>query len=271
MNTLSLPVNPIGSDPDALFGLSVVAHLLDASSQSTMTPSLLRAINCITPASYISLVRYDKHGPRLIEGHALEGLRNITHDCWERYRGRFFRVDELTRLAWRMCSDGPVEAEEALAVRCQAEHIPDANWREQIYVRSALSDRLSLLYRGTQGNAYAVNVYRTQAQGLFEPDRLQQLLTLAPLVHRVLSHRVGAVQHSNTAQRTQQIELNLAARAPELSPREREVCARIACGLSMDGIAADLGIAKSSVLTLRKRAYNKLALHSRMDLVRRFH
>jgi DNA-binding NarL/FixJ family response regulator len=49
------------------------------------------------------------------------------------------------------------------------------------------------------------------------------------------------------------------------------VCARIACGLSMDGIAADLGIAKSSVLTLRKRAYNKLALHSRMDLVRRFH
>jgi DNA-binding NarL/FixJ family response regulator len=48
-------------------------------------------------------------------------------------------------------------------------------------------------------------------------------------------------------------------RLPELSPRERAVCARIACGISADGIAAELDVAPSTVTTLRKRAYAKLA------------
>jgi DNA-binding NarL/FixJ family response regulator len=45
---------------------------------------------------------------------------------------------------------------------------------------------------------------------------------------------------------------------PELSARERAVCARIACGVSADGIAAELDVAPSTVTTLRKRAYAKL-------------
>ena len=44
----------------------------------------------------------------------------------------------------------------------------------------------------------------------------------------------------------------------KLSPRELQVCARIASGVTADGIAADLGIAPSTVATLRKRAYGKL-------------
>ena len=51
----------------------------------------------------------------------------------------------------------------------------------------------------------------------------------------------------------------LARRLPELSERERAVCARIACGISADGIAADMDVAPSTVTTLRKRAYAKLA------------
>ncbi|MBQ0919700.1 LuxR family transcriptional regulator, partial [Hydrogenophaga aromaticivorans] len=47
--------------------------------------------------------------------------------------------------------------------------------------------------------------------------------------------------------------------APALSPRERAVCARIALGLSAEGIAVDLDVAPSTVITLRKRAYQKLA------------
>jgi DNA-binding CsgD family transcriptional regulator len=49
------------------------------------------------------------------------------------------------------------------------------------------------------------------------------------------------------------------AKVPALSARELEVCARIACGISADGIAAELDVAPSTVLTLRKRAYAKLA------------
>ena len=51
----------------------------------------------------------------------------------------------------------------------------------------------------------------------------------------------------------------LARRLPELSARERAVCARIACGVSADGIAAELDVSPSTITTLRKRAYAKLA------------
>ncbi|MCY1552274.1 Bacterial regulatory protein, luxR family [compost metagenome] len=67
------------------------------------------------------------------------------------------------------------------------------------------------------------------------------------------------------------IERTLQRTAPQLSPREREVCARIVCGIGADGIATDLGIAASSVATLRKRAYLKLAIHGRQQLLRFIH
>jgi FixJ family two-component response regulator len=69
---------------------------------------------------------------------------------------------------------------------------------------------------------------------------------------------VGAVVADRQAQVSQAAQ-RLARLAPALSPRERAVCARIACGLSADGIAADLDVAPSTVVTLRKRAYLKLA------------
>ncbi|WP_395322562.1 response regulator transcription factor [Variovorax sp. UC74_104] len=67
------------------------------------------------------------------------------------------------------------------------------------------------------------------------------------------------------------IERALQRTAPLLSPRERAVCARIACGIGIDGIAAELCIAASTVATLRKRAYAKLAIHGRQQLLRFIH
>jgi DNA-binding CsgD family transcriptional regulator len=61
---------------------------------------------------------------------------------------------------------------------------------------------------------------------------------------------------------------SLRQRAPQLSEREREVCARLAIGMTQDGVAADLGVAPSTVATLRQRAYAKLGLSSRVALAR---
>lgn len=55
--------------------------------------------------------------------------------------------------------------------------------------------------------------------------------------------------------------------AADLSRRESEVCARILYGLSSYGIALDLGIGKESVMTYRKRAYNRLGIASQRELL----
>jgi DNA-binding CsgD family transcriptional regulator len=55
--------------------------------------------------------------------------------------------------------------------------------------------------------------------------------------------------------------------AANLSRREGEVCARILYGLSSCGIALDLGIGKESVMTYRKRAYQRLGIGSQRELL----
>lgn len=68
------------------------------------------------------------------------------------------------------------------------------------------------------------------------------------------------------AQRIEELEQRFAARFPALTPREREVCARAAIGVSVEGAALDLAIATSSVLTYRKRAYQRLGISSAYEL-----
>ncbi|MDT4884402.1 hypothetical protein FQZ97_1205380 [compost metagenome] len=95
---------------------------------------------------------------------------------------------------------------------------------------------------------------------MFRQDEIGQLLALAPLLRQAhqAALQLGAVVADRQVQQAQAGQ-RLARLAPALSPRERAVCARIACGLSADGIAADLDVAPSTVVTLRKRAYLKLA------------
>lgn len=254
----------------ATFEQPLVALLLDAARRPTLAPAFLRAVNHLAPAAYLSIVRYDPQGPVLLEGHAHAAApHNITHDCWARYRERFFRVDELPRLAQRL-RDGPAP-DDVAAMHCTAPQIPDHGWREQIYEQRGLSDRLTLLYAPVRGMACSINLYRTEAMGPFDEAALQRVLSLAPLLKQVHGQVLGATPAHDIDRRIEAAEEALCARTAALSPRERQVCARIACGLSVDGIAADLAVAPSTVLTLRKRAYAKLGLHNRIELARLLH
>jgi len=52
----------------------------------------------------------------------------------------------------------------------------------------------------------------------------------------------------------------------QLTPREREVCERILLGYTSVGIGLDLNIAQSSVVTYRRRAYEKLVISTQNEL-----
>jgi DNA-binding CsgD family transcriptional regulator len=54
-----------------------------------------------------------------------------------------------------------------------------------------------------------------------------------------------------------------------LTSRELDVCARSLLGMTAEGIALDLNIKPSSVITYRKRAYERLHISSRYELFRR--
>ncbi len=233
---------------------------------------MLTFLNTIAPVGYISVVEYGGALPLQVEGHADHaGRPNITAKCFSRYQARFSGADDVTRLAFALAQESDSEAAVAVVVY-DLDSIPDAAWRENIFVREHLTGRLSYVYAPLAHTAFAINLYRDEAAGTFQPSEIEQLMGVAPIlkkVHRaVLQARMPGL---SVRVRLPSMLSTLAARAPQLSPRERDVCARIACGIGADGIAAELGLAASTVQTLRKRAYAKLSIHGRQQLVQLAH
>jgi len=84
------------------------------------------------------------------------------------------------------------------------------------------------------------------------------VLPMLPLNRRHLA----AAQPLSVAQ----LEQRFAARFACLTPRELQVCARAAVGMSVAATADDLRIARTSVLTYRQRAYQRLKVTSPVEL-----
>jgi DNA-binding CsgD family transcriptional regulator len=234
----------------------------------------LRLLRKAARVDYLCIVEYARERseggaatPRLVEGCASPGMPNVTAKCFATYRQRFWREDEATRLAQHGTGQG------ITVLHFSATDIKEPSWRHEIYDSVDLEARLSFLYQPVAGTTTALNLYRRCQEGPFSADELDQLLRLAPLIQ--LAHRTVLRTRqpgSAPALRIENAERVLRIRVPELSAREAQVCARISCGLSLDGIADDLDVAPSSAATLRKRAYAKLSrrgwIHGRDQLVK---
>jgi DNA-binding CsgD family transcriptional regulator len=178
--------------------------------------------------------------------------------CFAHYRRHFWREDRATHIAQHLGKGADAAPMTGLHFKAGDIHVP--SWRTEIYDRAQLADRLTFLYSPVPHSAYSINLYRDLAHGAFQTAEIERLLAVAPLLkqaHRG-ALRSGGAPGEALALRVQRAEDGLRRRVPELSPRERAVCARIACGISADGIAAELDVAPSTVITLRKRAYAKL-------------
>jgi DNA-binding CsgD family transcriptional regulator len=250
-----------------LLPASAVAQLLDAPQAGQPAKRMLQGLNEVAPVDYLSLVSYGRPqggaAPILVEGHAQQAeARDVTAECFAIYRQQYWRSDEATAIAGQLHeAANPVGA--VTALHFHPGDVPVAAWRREIYEREQLCDRLSFLYSPRPHAVYAINLYRRAPHGPFGAGEVQSLLGLAPLLRQ--AHQAALLQTSpiqgskGLPARLQRAQSALETIAPALSPRELQVAARIACGTSADGIAAELDVAPSTVVTLRRRAYLKLA------------
>lgn len=146
--------------------------------------------------------------------------------------------------------------------RVQPRDVRNTGLRQQFFEAGGIVERVSIVQKGPQGWR-GMSVARHESQGCFSDDELMRLSGLAflalPLIPR-LQHRQQATLS------VAQLEARFAQRFPQLTGREREVCARAVAGMSVEASAQDLGIAKTSVLTYRQRAYLRLAVNSPLEL-----
>lgn len=236
---------------------AAAAALLEAAASPCSADAMLRAVQTVVPIDYLSLVDIRRDLPELVEGSASRPQeRSVVAQCFAIYRRHYYRRDAILPLAAQLLSR---PASTGLTLHCRADELPDSGWRADIYERERLTDRFTLMHTPAPGVVQAIHLYRDERQGRFCAHEIDRLVGFAPLLRQAhaAAWRAGAA----TADRDRRIaegERRLLRLAPNLSPRERAVCARIAQGMSADGVAADLDVAPSTVLTLRKRAYQKL-------------
>lgn len=153
--------------------------------------------------------------------------------------------------------------------------IGDIKHREyrQCFEATDVRERVSYFTR-TMDNLYQLSVYRTCERGAFTQSEMHVFATLASLMlATTLQHetRRRTALRSTEPMTIAMLQKQLGLLPGGLSERECEVCARAVAGMTIEGTALDLDIAKTSVITYRQRAYQKLAISSLNELVARLH
>jgi DNA-binding CsgD family transcriptional regulator len=142
--------------------------------------------------------------------------------------------------------------------RVRPSDIASPSFRRAFFDDAGIVERISVIQRG-QDAWRGINVARHASDGRCSDEELRSLIGLACLVLPMLPlnrRRSAAAQPLTIAE----LEKRFGDRCARLTQRERQVCARAAGGMSVEATALDLGIAKSSVLTYRQRAYQRLGV-----------
>jgi DNA-binding CsgD family transcriptional regulator len=112
-------------------------------------------------------------------------------------------------------------------------------------------------------------VYRSRANGCFSDRELDRAGALMPILMASVDLHCGtkAAISGPRSGTIEEIQGSLKSRHPRMSARELEVAARVKAGMSARQIAADLGIAETTVITHRNSAYARMGVANLRELL----
>lgn len=191
------------------------------------------------------------------------GQDELASALCQRYVTSFVARDQI--LASRLQRRDPAYA----SVTVRSDDIADAAYRSRLFTDAGLAGKIALLAADSSRCLYLNFYYRDFASAQYGAgseciQRAGRLLVGLLRKHETLS--AGLLREEPPRHRA---ERYLRERLPMLSKREREVCAAILCGYSLERISCDLGLSHSTIKTFRKRAYGKLSIHKQSGLFAR--
>lgn len=225
------------------------AALIDAAGTDTFAPLLLDAATRAAHIDEIFAYRAATNGPP----HMALSISKIEDAAAraDNYVREFHRFDPVTRIR-------ATATEANFVVRVSAADLAEPHYKALCFDGPHFADKLC--FGARDGAACIVlSFYRSNAAGEINETALRPLANLA------LS--ILAKQSLDPMPLVDRIEHKLAYRYPQLTPRERQVCARTIAGWTADQSAADLGIRHTTVLTYRQRAYQRLGFRSAADFL----
>jgi DNA-binding CsgD family transcriptional regulator len=174
----------------------------------------------------------------------------------EAYRTRFYRLDPIQRLTEDKTLPGFYVA------RVHAREIQDRTYRHICYEQPGYTEKLTLARR-TPDMLTILSLFSRDRAG-FTSEQVERLGHYGQIALPALSlhFRTQDVAQASSPLSLHEIEARLRATFPALTAREVAVCALSLTGVTAVGIGLELGIKPTSVLTYRRRAYDRLNISS---------
>lgn len=243
---------------------SAACGLVRAVGRSGFVHELLEASRAFAPVDFVSIFLFPSKDKPIFVGTEGRPGQRFADSAADHYLTRHYRDDPNIEVLFD--GDG---RDKTVTTYLRRDDVPTASYRTWCYDRAQIADRLSLLSHTDRGLPFSVSFYGGRAGGnLPEPERAS-LLTFFPYV------RAAALRHLELW-RDDAIDLDtararLTERFPTLSRREADVAAGVVAGLTADEIGDWLGIAATSVITHRKRAYERLGVANQRELLQAFY
>jgi DNA-binding CsgD family transcriptional regulator len=142
-----------------------------------------------------------------------------------------------------------------------ADEIASSQYRRACYGRTGIADRLSLLSVGPTRST-SVSVYRSRRNGRFSDRELDRVRAILPILMASVDLRGGVEETAcgPWSATIDEMQTSLRVRHPRMTARELQVAARVKAGMSARQIAAELGIAETTVITHRSSAYARMGV-----------
>jgi DNA-binding CsgD family transcriptional regulator len=241
------------------------AQLIGAIGEDDFDVRLIALLNDICGAEHYSIFKLTRDDPAQFASVSLDGTdtarkqANIYfgRQCWRRDPTFLEARSRLGQAALTL-------------LRLDVDNLDDRELRDVVYGRSHIRDRL-LLSGEFAGTAFGLSILRSDRHERFSNVEIDRLRDLGEALLSIIAKHVGVRwQKSSFATALtslEEIENSILAAKEHFPRREAEVCARILYGLTSVGIALDLGIGEETVVTYRKRAYQRLRVGCHRELL----
>jgi DNA-binding CsgD family transcriptional regulator len=238
--------------------MTALAAIVGEVGRADMAQSMLQHIDPFVRVASLATYQVWPDRPPVMHLAASRGVPDVTASCFAAYRdlGLYARDRSFDAV-----KDGAAGGH-ACMLRMNANQAPNADHRDVIYVRHGMVERVSLARRESDGSVLALNLYKHVHQHPFDDAELGHCARLGKVLLALASRHVE-LRHGRCADRRSALKL----RCPELTEREMDVLARLLDGMTYHGIAADMALSLSTVKTYRERAFERMGIHSRHQLV----
>ncbi|MTD54567.1 helix-turn-helix transcriptional regulator [Amycolatopsis pithecellobii] len=251
---------PISSSPAGLAGL------VDGIGERDFGNRLLALLHDVCGADYCTVFHLNSLGGQMVTTAGLNSIDVAQRQARLYLEGQRWKSDPMILQSRKQLTGRHTSSVVHMAVR----ELPDVAYRDRLYTRAGVCDRVLLCGRSATG-VIGLSVLRTSKAGIFGGEDLRQVHEVSSVLLAIIDKHVGVLRQDLNLRRAltslDQIENCLTNSRIPLSPREKQVCARILYGMSSNDIAIDLHIGDETATTYRKRAYQRLEITTQRELL----